>query len=90
MAKPGQGSSSFSVFDYLEASSQNTTVQTREVKKEDTPVCTPTTIEQTSSTSEIQEVLQEDEPNEAPKNISDTLARLLADDTVSFIIFSYC
>ncbi|XP_034249533.1 G patch domain-containing protein 1 homolog [Thrips palmi] len=86
MTQPGQRPSSFSVFDYLEASSHNTSVEVQHVEKEDASDCIPTVAEHPSS-SQAKQDKPEDDLNEGPEatkkvhNISDTLARLLADDT---------
>lgn len=86
MTKPGQRSNSFSVFDYLEASSHNTpTVDLDVVKKDNSSV--PFSEEQPSSSLEVKQDTVDNksiEESEAPNklhDISDTLARLLADDT---------
>lgn len=97
MSKPGQRSSSISVFDYLEASSHNKTVQDLNVVKEDgASDCIIPTTQQPSSSSEVKQDKPEDKQNKQSVvstdayNISDTLARLLADDTVSFIVLLNC
>lgn len=95
MLKPSQRSSTFTVFDFLEASSHNTPNEPEGDSKQEIPSMNqiepepePTTAEETS----ICVLEQHDKQPVATKklpSISETLARLLADDTVRHLFSNF-